>query len=115
MGSYSAELITTLEAFEALKDSWNELVGNMECPEIFYLWEWNFYYFRHYRENDRLLIVVVRHSSGRIAAIAPFRVRDVRRLGCLVRVVDTIVAEIGDYQNILIRSDYHRGRIVSAV
>jgi CelD/BcsL family acetyltransferase involved in cellulose biosynthesis len=115
MGSYSAELITTLEAFEALKDSWNELVGNMEYPEIFYLWEWNFYYFRHYRENDRLLIVVVRHSSGRIAAIAPFCVRDVRRFGCLVRVVETIVAEIGDYQNILIRSDYHRGRIVSAV
>ena len=42
MGSYSVELITTLEAFEALQDSWNELVGNMECPETFYLWEWNF-------------------------------------------------------------------------
>jgi hypothetical protein len=115
MASYSAELVTTLEAFEALKDPWNELVANMECPEIFYLWEWNFNYFQHYRENDRLLIVVVRHSSGSIAGIAPFCVRDVRRFGCLARVVDTIVAEIGDYWNILIHSDYHRGRIVSAV
>ena len=115
MASYSAELVTTLEAFEALKDSWNELVANMECPEIFYLWEWNFCYFRHYRESDRLLIVVVRHSSGRIAGIAPFSVRDVRRFGCLARVVDTIVTEIGDYQNILIHSAYHRGQIVKAV
>ncbi len=115
MASYSVELVTTLDAFEALKRPWNELVDNMEFPEIFYLWEWNFHYFRHYREKDRLLIVVVRHSSGRIAAIAPFCVRDVRRLGCLVRVVDTIVAEIGDYRNILIHSDYHRGQMVSAV
>jgi CelD/BcsL family acetyltransferase involved in cellulose biosynthesis len=115
MASYTAELVTTLDAFEALKGPWNELVAGMECPEIFYLWEWNFYYFRHYRENDRLLIVVVRHSSGRIAGIAPFCVRDVRRFGCQARVVNTIVAEIGDYRNILIHSDYHRGQIVSAV
>jgi hypothetical protein len=115
MSSYSAELVTTLEGFQALKDPWNELVGRMECPEIFYLWEWNFHYFRHYRENDRLLIVVVRHSSGRIAGIAPFCVRGVRRFGCLVRVVTTIVTEIGDYQNILIHADDHRGQIVSTV
>lgn len=115
MASYTTELVTTLDAFELLKDAWNELVAGMECPEIFYLWEWNFYYFRHYRERDRLLIVVVRHSSGRIAGIAPFCVRDVRRFGCLARVVDTIVAEIGDYQNVLIHADYHRGQIVSAV
>jgi hypothetical protein len=111
MASYSAELVTTLEAFETLKGSWNELVDNMECPEIFYLWEWNFQYFRHYRENDRPLI---RHSSGKIAGIAPFCVRDVRRFGCLVRVVDTIVAEIGDYRNILVHSAHHRGQVVAA-
>src|SRR5215216_3878892 len=115
MASYSAELVSTLEAFETLKGPWNELVANMECPEIFYLWEWNFLYFRHYRENDRPLIVIVRHSSGRIAAIAPFCVRDVRRFGCLVRVVDTIVAEIGDYRNILVHPAHHRGQVVAAV
>ncbi len=115
MASYSAELVTTLEAFEALRNPWNELVGKMEYPEIFYLWEWNFHYFRHYREKDRLLIVVVRHSSGRLAGIAPFCLRDVRRFGCQVRVIGTIVAEIGDYRNILIHADDHRGQIVSAV
>ena len=113
MASYSAELVTTLDAFETLKGPWNELVGSMEYSEIFYLWEWNFLYFRHYRDKDRLLIVIIRHSSGRIAGIAPLCVRDVRRLGCLVRVVDTIVAEIGDYQNILVHPAYHRGQVVT--
>lgn len=115
MSSFSTELVTTLEEFEALKEPWNELVAHMECPEIFYFWEWNFHYFRRYREADRLLIVVVRHSSGKIAGIAPLCVRDVRRLGRAVRVVDTIVAEIGDYLNFLVRAGYHRRQVVSSV
>jgi Acetyltransferase (GNAT) domain len=115
MSAYSAELVTTLEAFAELKEPWNEVVDSMEYPEIFYLWEWNYLYFVHYREKDRPLIVIIRHSSGRIAGIAPLCVRDVRRLGCVVRVVDTIVAEIGDYQNILVRTAHHRGQVVAAV
>ena len=115
MSSFSTEIVTTLEAFEALKEPWNELVSSMEHPEIFYIWEWNFHYFRRYRQADRLLIIIVRHSSGKIAAIAPFRVHNVRRLGLRVRVVETIVAEIGDYRNILVHAAYHRGQVVSTV
>lgn len=115
MSSFSTELVTTLEAFEALREPWTELVNGMERPEIFYLWEWNFHYFCHYRKADRLLIVIVRHSSGAIAAIAPLCVHDVHRFGCRARVVDTLVAEIGDYQNILVHAAYHRGQVVSAV
>jgi len=115
MSGYSTELITTLEAFEALKDPWNDLVSRMEHPEIFYVWEWNFHFFRNYRKNDQPFIVVVRHPSGKIAGIAPFCVRKVRRFGCLARVVDTIVAEIGDFRNILVHADDHRGQVVAAV
>lgn len=115
MSSFSTELVTTLDAFEAMREAWNDLVATMERPEIFYLWEWNFHFFRHYREDDELLIVVVKHSSGRIAGVAPLCVRRVRRLGWRVRVVDTIVADIGDYWNILVNSAFHRGQVVSAV
>ena len=58
MSSFSTEVVTTLEAFETLKEPWTELVNNMERPEIFYLWEWNFHYFCRYRQHDRLLIVI---------------------------------------------------------
>src|SRR5882757_851799 len=115
MTSLSTKLVTTLEEFEALKEPWNKLVGDMECPEIFYFWEWNFHYFRHYRGGARLFIVVVRHSSGEIAGIAPLCVHDVRRFGGRARVVDMIVTDLGDYQNILVHAAYHRGHVVSAV
>ena len=115
MSSFRTELVTTPEAFAGLKEPWNALVDKMECPEIFYRWEWNFHYFQNYRTHDRLFILVVWHSSGTIAAIAPFCVRNVRRLGCLARVVDTIVADMADYRNILVHSDYHRGHVVTAV
>jgi len=36
MTSLSTKLVTTLEEFEALKEPWNKLVGDMECPEIFF-------------------------------------------------------------------------------
>jgi hypothetical protein len=115
MSFFTTELVKTPEAFKALRESWNELVGGMEHPEVFYFWEWNFEYFQHFRKHDRLLIIVVRHLSGGIAAIAPLCVRDVHRFGLRVRVVDTIVAEIGDYWNILVHASFHRGRVVSAL
>lgn len=115
MSSFSTELVTTRDAFEALREPWNGLVGEMEHPEVFYFWEWNFHYFSSHGSDDRLLIIVVRHSSGAIAGIAPLCVRDVRRFGWLARVVDTIVAEIGDYWNILVHPAYHRGQVVAAI
>jgi CelD/BcsL family acetyltransferase involved in cellulose biosynthesis len=115
MSSFSTEIVTTLEAFEALREPWNELVDSMEHPEIFYFWEWNFHYFRRYRQTDRLLIIIVRHSSGKIAAIAPLCVHGVRRLGLRARVVETIVAEIGDYWNVLVDAAHHRGQVISTV
>ena len=51
----------------------------------------------------------------KIAGIAPLCVHDVRRFAWLVRVVDTIVAEIGDYRNILVHPAHHRGQVVAAV
>ena len=115
MSSLSTELVATLEAFEALKESWNELVANMERPEIFYVWEWNFHYFKCYRDDAQPLIIVVKHSSGAIAGIAPLCLRRVRRFMFTVRVIETIVTEIGDYGNVLVRAGFHRGQVVAAV
>ena len=115
MSHFSVDVVTSVEAFEALKEPWNALVESMEFPEIFYSWEWSFYYFTNLHADDRLQIFVVRNADGRVAGIAPLRVRETRRLGIRVRVLETIVTEIGDYQNILVHSDFHRGRIVGAV
>ncbi|MCA0303457.1 MAG: GNAT family N-acetyltransferase [Proteobacteria bacterium] len=115
MSHFTADMVSTLEEFEALRPTWNGLVDEMEFPEIFYSWEWTYHYFQHYHPGDRLQIVLVRHSSGRLAGIAPLRVRETRRLGIRVRVLETIVTDIADYQNILVHPDFHRGRVVGAV
>jgi hypothetical protein len=115
MSSFSTELVAEPVAFEALRESWNELVADMERPEIFYLWEWNFHYFKCYRDDAQPMIIVVRHSSGTIAGIAPLCLRRVRRFLATVRVIETIVTEIGDYSNLLVRRGFHRGQVVGAV
>ena len=100
--SLTIEMVDDLEKFEAMQGEWNELVESMTCPEVFYLWEWNFHYFRHYRKGDNLMIVVVRDASRTIVGIAPLCRKTVRRLGCAVRVMQTIVVDLADYRNFLI-------------
>lgn len=115
MTHFTADTVSSVEGFEALQKPWNDLVAAMEFSEIFYCWEWTYLYYKHFFPGDRLQIVLVRHSSGRLAGIAPLRVRETRRLGVRIRVLETIVTEIGDYQNVLIHPDFHRGRVVAAV
>ncbi len=110
------ELVTTVEAFERLRPDWNELVDRMEFPEIFYRWEWSFLFFRHCRPDDELFIVVAREApGGAVAAVAPLCLRRTRSLGIAVKVVETIVAGLADYQNILVRKGIHRGRAVDEI
>jgi hypothetical protein len=113
--SFSLELITDVAAFEGLKADWDRLVEDMEFPEIFYAWDWNAVFRRHFRANDDLFVIVVRDAAKAIVAIAPFCVRRTRRLGIAVKVVETIVGGISDYGNILVRKGTHRGNAVSAI
>ena len=104
----SAELITTTGAFEALRSEWNDLVSHMERPEIFHYWEWNWFYFKHYRTGDEPFIVVLRDPKGKLVGLAPFCRRQVRRLGLRIRVLDTLVVNLADYRNVLVDGALHR-------
>lgn len=111
----STELITSLQAFEAMQGEWNELVCSMAEAEIFHFWEWNFHYFRHYRHSAQAFIIVVRDDRKKIVGLAPFCLRRVRRLGWTTKVLETIVVEIADYRNVFVRRDEHKGRVVGAI
>lgn len=115
MASFKAELVADIRSFQELRAEWNDLVEDMESPEIFYLWEWNFHFFRRFRDGDKLFIIVVRDGTGEIAGIAPFCIQQITRLFKRVRVVKTIVVDIGDYQNILVHKAHHRHGIVAAI
>jgi len=114
--SLSLELVTSNEAFERLREEWNELVDSMKHPEIFYRWEWSFLFFRHCRAGDVLFIVVARDApGGRIAALAPLCLRRARAWGVRVTVAETIITGLADYQNFLIRAGVHSGRAVTDI
>lgn len=108
----SCELVVTTAAFEALRPEWNGLVSRMERPEIFHYWEWNWFYFRHYRTGDEPYIVVLRDAKGKLAGLAPFCRRKVRRLGLRIRVLDTLVVNLADYRNVLVDGALHRQAVV---
>jgi GNAT superfamily N-acetyltransferase len=111
----SIELITDVPDFERLQTDWDELVDSMEQPEVFYRWEWNAVFRRHFRSDDQLLVMLVRDAGRTLVAIAPFCVRRTRRSGFRVRVLETIVGGISDYCNIFVRKGHHRGKAVSAI
>jgi hypothetical protein len=110
----STELVTTTEAFEALRPEWNDLVSHMERPEIFHYWEWNWFYFRHFRQGDEPFIVTVR-DRGKLIGLAPFCIRRARRYGVSVRVVETLAVNLADYRNLLIDGAVHRLPVVDAI
>src|SRR5579864_9380550 len=112
MSSLKVEVIVDLPSLERLRAEWNDLVDEMEIPEIFYCWEWNYHFFRRYRAGDSLYVLVVRQPSGKLAGIAPLCIRHARHMLRPVRVVETIVVNIGDYRNILVHKALHRSSVV---
>ncbi len=111
----STELVTTVQAFEALQIEWNDLASRMERPEIFHRWEWSWFYFRHFRIGDEPFVVTVRDGGRKLIGLAPFCVRRARRFGIQVRVVETLVVNLADYRNLLIDGAQHRLPIVDGI
>lgn len=112
---FSIDLVTDPAAFEGLKADWNELVEAMEFPEVFYRFEWNDVFRRHFRAEDRLFVLLLREGGDQIAALAPFAIRRTRRLGVDIKVLETIVGGVSDYSNIYVRDGVNRGRAVGAI
>jgi hypothetical protein len=86
----------------------------MERPEIFHYWEWNWFYFKHFRRGDQPFVVTVR-DRGQLVGIAPFCIRRTRRFGIGVRIVETLVVSLADYRNLLVDGAVHRLPVVDAI
>jgi len=112
--SFKISVETSLDAFEALRTEWNELADRMDCPELFYRWEWAWLCHKHLRSGSELLILLLR-EKGRLVALAPLCVVTRKALGMSARVVETIVTGHADYANLLVCASQHRRRIVRAI
>ena len=68
----SADLITTVQQFEAIKDEWKNLfASNREQHSIFQDFTWNYTCWKYTGRNYKLAIITVR-EEGKLVGVGPF-------------------------------------------
>jgi CelD/BcsL family acetyltransferase involved in cellulose biosynthesis len=94
-------LVETDEALAGLSAPWDALAG----PVPFRTWQWLECWWRHYRRAaDRLLVLAVRDSAGRLVGIAPWYVTASRLRGRVVRLLGS--GEVcSDYLGLVCREE----------
>ena len=100
----SAEVLRTVEAFDALYPEWDALF-RATGSSVFQSFEWLRTWWRHFGEHspDMSLHVVVMRGDTRIVGIAPLFVETVHILGFLsFRKVAFISREMSDYLDVLV-------------
>ena len=55
---------------DALAHQWNELVGEMECPEVFYTYEWALAVTRAYRDSISPLLMLAYEQGSLVGVVA---------------------------------------------
>jgi CelD/BcsL family acetyltransferase involved in cellulose biosynthesis len=70
----TVERMSEADAFEGLREEWDELVEASESACVFLTWEWLHTWWKHLAGNRRLSIVAVRRGRE-LVALAPFCLR----------------------------------------
>lgn len=73
MNDLSVQIIRNDTEFRKLKESWDDLVGNSEYPNIFTTWDWQSIWWKHFgnKPGNELMILLVR-SGEQLVGIVPF-------------------------------------------
>jgi len=81
MSTTVLERVSSITAFEGLREEWTELLRDSPADCLFLTWEWCFAWWRHLAGARRLSLLTV-HRQGRLIALAPLAVRprSLRRL-----------------------------------
>lgn len=96
------ETIDDPARFEALRDSWNELLESSPSDTVFLTWEWLHSWWKHLSAGTKLHVISISRGS-RILAIAPFVSRGPSLLGA-PRLSFIGTGRVGsDYLDILVR------------
>lgn len=103
------ERITTLQEFEALKNSWDATLQKSPANSIFLTHLWLSTWLQHYQATGELYVLVVREGSE-IIGIAPLICR--KREG--FRRLATIGQETLDYENLIIPAGVEYEKVMQA-
>jgi len=81
---FSTRVVTTLEEFQTLSTSWNDLLRETASDNIFLTWEWLYTWSKHYLATHRLWIILVFKDRDCLVGIAPFYIRTRHAYGGVV-------------------------------
>lgn len=82
-------VIKSFEDFHSLRDDWNSLVANQAPSKIWLTHDWYDCWWRSFGGSQRLYIVTV-HRDGRLVAIAPLMIQELKIKGVRQRVLSFI-------------------------
>ena len=103
---WSTQTITTREELEALAPLWNELLEQSRSNSIFLTWEWISGWLDAVYPEAPLSVVCVRDTDGRLIALAPFYLSELRLLGTVkyrtLRVIGDCLSG-AEYPDVIIR------------
>jgi CelD/BcsL family acetyltransferase involved in cellulose biosynthesis len=94
-------LISRPEEFDALRNDWNLLL--QECDaSIYQTFEWQSTWWKHFREEDTQLHILVLRREGQLVGIAPFYIEKTRTFGFIpIRILAFLGQGLSDYLDCL--------------
>lgn len=97
--------VETLEALMSIEAEWRTLEQQARDPSLFSTFDYIRIAWTHlHRENDSLFVLIVR-ESGRMLAIAPFRISHIPRRRIPIRTIDWLATWEGERPEILCVGD----------
>lgn len=95
------ERVESRDVSESIRASWDRLLDQNETRTADLTQAWQMTYLDHLATDSRLFLLIVR-EAGEIVAIAPLKMKTIRKLGVPVRYLEFIAAEESNYQDFII-------------
>ena len=87
--TWSVSLVDTQAEFNRLQETWNSLLMAGPRPVPFLTWEWVSTWWKHFRGDSRLFVLVARDEKENVVGLAPLKIAVRRAFGIVpVRTVE---------------------------
>ena len=93
--------INALHDFRAIKNEWNSLLASSKDRNIFFTWDWNYLWYKHYRKDKKLSILIF-EECGEMRGIVPLLRKNHSILGVNCSYLENMGIPNSDYGGIII-------------
>ena len=101
MAELSIEEVNDIETFSSLREQWNALLQKSGDNNVFLTWEWLFIWWRHFGDNKKLRILLIKEQSN-IIGIVPLMQWKYTKCFININVLENICAQECDYSGAIL-------------